>query len=83
MVSTQNPTCIKSSSILTFHKQDNYFFTSSYLVLDAAQVEHVEVTGQGPRKGGKGVQGRDATLLGQHGQRQHLVVEDGRGHVTK
>lgn len=82
MVNTQNPTCIISSSILTLHKQENDF-TSSYLVLDAAQVDHVEVAGQSPREGGEGVQGRDATLLGQHGQRQHLVVEDGRGHVTK
>lgn len=59
-----------------FHKQEKDFI-SSYLVLDAAQVDHVEVAGQGPCEGGEGVQGRDATLLGQHGQRQHLVVEGG------
>lgn len=54
-----------------------------YLALDAAQVDQAEVAGQGGPEGGEGLQQRDASSLGQHGQRQHLVVQEGAGHVTE
>lgn len=53
-----------------------------YLALDAAQVDQAEVAGQGGPEGGEGLQQRDASSLGQHGQRQHLVVQEGARHVT-
>lgn len=53
-----------------------------YLALDAAQVDQAEVAGQGGPERGEGLQQRDASPLGQHGQRQHLVVQEGAGHVT-
>ena len=57
--------------------------SAPHLALDAAQVQQVEVAGQEGLEGGEGLQRRDAASFGQHGQRQHLVVQDGVGYVTE
>lgn len=54
-----------------------------HLALDAAQVDHAEVAGQDGLERGKGLQRRDAPSLGDHWQRQDLVVQEGAGHVTE
>lgn len=56
---------------------------SPHLVLDAAQVQQVEVAGKPGHERGEGLQRRDAASFGHDGKRQHLVVEDSTGHVAE
>lgn len=51
--------------------------------LDAPEVQQVEVAGQGASQWSEGTNGRHAVFPGQHGQCQHLMVQDGGGHVTE
>lgn len=51
--------------------------------LDAPEVQQVEVAGQSASQWGEGSHGWHAMFPGQHGQCQHLMVEDGGGHVTE
>lgn len=53
------------------------------LVLNAAQVEQVEVAWHGAREGAEGLQGWHAALLRQHRQGQDFVVQEHGGHVTE
>jgi len=54
-----------------------------YRALDAPEVQQVEVAGQGASQWSEGTNGRHAVFPGQHGQCQHLMVQDGGGHVTE
>lgn len=57
--------------------------THIYQALDAPEVQQVEVTRQRASQWGKGAHGGHAVFSGQHGQHQHIMVKDGRGHVTE
>lgn len=58
-------------------------YCMSYLALNAPEVEHMKVTGQCCGQWGKGAERGNATLLWNDWQCQHLMVQDGRGHVTQ
>lgn len=64
----------------------HFFFPPRILIyraLDAPEVQQVEVAGQGASQWSEGTHGWHAMFPGQHRQCQHLVVQDGGGHVTQ
>lgn len=56
---------------------------TSYLVLDAPEVEQMEVTGHSCGHWGKGAERGNATFLWNDWQCQHLMVQNGRSHLTQ